>query len=514
MLDQNQIINGDVLYIYYDYPLNIHAQAEVSANAARCAGEQSAAAYWELHDILFARPQEWSHNNANDAFIGFAGEMGLDVDEFATCVEEERYFDQIQADFDYGISKGVTSTPYFFINDQPLVGAQPTNVFNEAIATIKDGGELANNTQPEAPPEPTPIVVSDEGIAAILGSDDAPHTIVEFTDYGCKNCAQHAINTLPKLQEYLTDPGQVRYILKDLPGESNRPEVQMAAVAARCAGEQDAYWEMHESLFRIQAAWLDNNDAEATFTSLADDLSLDSDAFTECLASGKFDSDLQSNINETGEMTIEGFPHFIIEGQPLNSTEPNALSLALGLPMDVPIETGAFMIGDPNAPITIVEYTDYQCPFCTRHFQETWPQLKENFVDTGDVYYVLKDFPLTSIHPQAVKAGEAARCAGVQDAYLEMHDVLFDRQSEWSGNPTAENIFVGYAVDLGLDAEPFMDCLSSGEMETAVIDNMNEGASFGVSGTPAFFINGILVSGALPYESFEQGLNGMLAELK
>ncbi len=513
MLDQNQILNGDVLYIYYDYPLNIHPQAEVSANAARCAGETSAAAYWQMHDILFARPQEWSNNNANEAFIRYAEEIGLDVANFTACVEEGRYADQVQADFDYGISKGVSSTPYFFVNDQPLVGAQPLDVFNQAIATVKEGGELAN-AQPEAAPEPTRVVVSDEGVAAILGQDTAPYTIVEFTDYGCENCALHAINTLPKVKEYLINLGQIRYILKDMPGESGSPEVQTAAIAARCAGEQDAYWEMHDSLFANQATWLGTADADAVFTSLADELSLDTTAFADCITSGKFDTVLQSNVSEAQTLAIGGYPHFIIEGQQLNSTEPNALALALGLPMDVPVDNGAFALGDPDAPITILEYTDYQCPFCTQHFKETLPALKENFIDTGKVYYVIKDFPLTSIHPQAVKAAEAARCAAEQDAYMEIHDALFSRQAEWSGNPDAENVFIGFAAEAGLDEAAFTDCLSSGKMETAVIDNLNEGASFGVTGTPAFFINGILVSGALPYDSFEQGLNGMLADLE
>ena len=513
MLDQNQILNGDVLYIYYDYPLNIHAQAEVSANAARCAGEQGAAAYWDMHDLLFARPREWSNGNANETFVQFAAELGLDVDEFNACVEEQRYYDQVQADFNYGVSKGVTSTPYFFVNDQPLVGAQPLEVFNEAIATIKEGGELAN-AQPEAPPQPTPIVVADEGTAAVLGSDEAPYTIVEFTNYGCETCAEQAINTLPKLQEYLINPGQVRYVLKDLPGESSNPEVQTAAIAARCAGEQNAYWEMHESLFRSQGAWLGNNAADDVFTDLANELALDGDAFADCVASDQFAADLQANVSEASELAIPGYPHFIIEGQPLSGVEPNALAITLNLPMDVPVETGAYAYGDPNAPITIVEYTDYQCPFCTRHFAETFPALKENFIDTGKVFYVVKDFPLISIHPQATKAGEAARCAGEQDAYPEMHDALFGGQAEWSGNSDAATVFIGYAEELGLDSDAFADCLNSGKMETAVLDNMNEGSGFGVNGTPAFFINGTLVSGALPYDSFEQGLNGMLAELE
>ncbi|MCZ7666196.1 MAG: DsbA family protein [Chloroflexi bacterium] len=111
-------------------------------------------------------------------------------------------------------------------------------------------------------------------------------------------------------------------------------------------------------------------------------------------------------------------------------------------------------------------------------------------------------------------AATAARCAGEQDAYLEMHDNLFTQQAEWSGNEDAAAVFAGYADELGLDAAQFETCLNSEEMQTAVLANMNEGMSFGVSGTPAFFINGILVSGALPYDNFAQGLEGMLANLE
>lgn len=467
-----------------------------------------------MHDLLFARPRDWSHNKANETFVSFAQEIGLaDIDDFTACVDELRYLEQVRADADYGVSKGVTSTPSFFINEQPLIGAQPINVFNEAIATVLGGGELAN-TQPEAPPQPTPIAVSEEGMAAMLGSDEAPYTIVEFTNYGCDSCAKHAADTLPKMQELLIDPGQIRYLLKDVAGDSGSPEVKTAAIAARCAGEQDAYWPMHESLFANQTTWLGSDDAEAVFISLAEELALDADAFADCVESGKFDAILQTNAGEAQELGIAGFPHFIVEGQPLSGVDPNALAIALGLPMAVPLETAAFAFGDPAAPITIVEYTDYQCPFCTRHFAETLPQLRENFIDKGLVYYVIKDFPLTSIHPQAVLAATAARCAGEQDAYLEMHDNLFTQQAEWSGNEDAAAVFAGYADELGLDAAQFETCLNSEEMQTAVLANMNEGMSFGVSGTPAFFINGILVSGALPYDNFAQGLEGMLANLE
>jgi protein-disulfide isomerase len=169
-------------------------------------------------------------------------------------------------------------------------------------------------------------------------------------------------------------------------------------------------------------------------------------------------------------------------------------------------EGDAFVIGEPDAPVTIVEYTDFQCPYCSRHFTQTFPQIKENFIDTGVVRYVFKDFPLTSIHAQANAAAEAARCAGDQDAYLEMHDVLFEMQGEWNGRSDAADLFIGYAENLGLDTDSFGDCLQSQKYAAAIEADVVEGSQLGVRGTPAFFINGYFVSGAQPYELFEEAI--------
>ena len=138
--------------------------------------------------------------------------------------------------------------------------------------------------------------------------------------------------------------------------------------------------------------------------------------------------------------------------------------------------------------------------------------MKENFVDEGLVYYIFKDFPLTNIHPQAVKAAEAARCAGDQDSYSQMHGKLFSAQSEWSGQSNASELFIGYAEELGLIVDSFASCLESGQYEAAVMQDLDEGSQLGVTGTPAFFINGYSMSGAQPYPIFEQAINQFLAE--
>jgi protein-disulfide isomerase len=161
--------------------------------------------------------------------------------------------------------------------------------------------------------------------------------------------------------------------------------------------------------------------------------------------------------------------------------------------------------GDANAPVTIIEFSDFECPFCGKYVEETYPLIIKNYVDTGVVKYVFRDFPL-SFHQNAQKAAEAAECAGEQNQYWEMHDILFANNDKLSVNDLK-----GYAVELGLDTEDFNTCLDSNKMAEEVKKDMADGVEYGVTGTPAFFINGKLVSGAMPYESFEQEIEAALA---
>ncbi len=160
--------------------------------------------------------------------------------------------------------------------------------------------------------------------------------------------------------------------------------------------------------------------------------------------------------------------------------------------------------GDPDAPVTIVEFSDYECPFCARFYSQTLGQIRKDYVETGKVKIVFRDFPL-SFHQNAQKAAEAAECSGEQDKYYEMHDVLFDK-----GVVGGVDTFKQYAVDIGLDVSEFNECLDSGEMASEVEKDFLDGQSAGVQGTPAFFINGKLLSGAQPYSAFKQVIDAEL----
>ncbi len=160
--------------------------------------------------------------------------------------------------------------------------------------------------------------------------------------------------------------------------------------------------------------------------------------------------------------------------------------------------------GDADAPVTIVEWSDFECSFCTRFYSQTLPLIEQNYINTGKVKLIYRDYPLP-FHSNAQKAAEAAECAGEQDKFWEMHDMLFDKGV--SGGVTA---FKQFATDLELNTQAFNDCLDSGEMASEVQKDMSAGQAAGVRGTPGFLINGELISGAQPYAVFEQAIEAAL----
>jgi len=173
--------------------------------------------------------------------------------------------------------------------------------------------------------------------------------------------------------------------------------------------------------------------------------------------------------------------------------------------VDVSVSDDA-SLGDANAPVTIIEFSDYECPFCFRHAKQTFPLIKENFIDTGKVRYVFRDFPLSN-HPNAQKAAEAAECAGEQGKYWEMHDILFDNQKALK----IENYKL-WAAELALDQTAFDGCLDSGSMESEVRQDLEDGQAIGISGTPVIFVNGRPISGAKPYSVFKSAIDAALTE--
>lgn len=163
---------------------------------------------------------------------------------------------------------------------------------------------------------------------------------------------------------------------------------------------------------------------------------------------------------------------------------------------------GAGAKGPEDAKVTLVEFSDYQCPYCKRYVDETYTQIMKDFGDK--IRYVFHDYPLP-FHSNAKNAAMASRCAADQDKFWEYHEELFAKQEDW-GEGTTTDKFVTYATDLGLKTADFKTCLDTKKYEKAVDDDMALGQKVGVSGTPSFFINGKMLVGAQPYATFKAAI--------
>jgi protein-disulfide isomerase len=170
--------------------------------------------------------------------------------------------------------------------------------------------------------------------------------------------------------------------------------------------------------------------------------------------------------------------------------------------------SGAAMLGSKVAPLTIVEYTDYQCPFCQRFHVVAYPELKKNYIDTGKVRFYSKDMPL-DFHPNAMRAAQAARCAGEQGKFWELRDVM-------GANPDKLDMehIVGFAADLKMDSSALRSCVDSGKYKESVQRDVLEGMRVGANGTPTFLVgksvgdgvDGELMVGAMPFQEFDKRL--------
>ena len=165
--------------------------------------------------------------------------------------------------------------------------------------------------------------------------------------------------------------------------------------------------------------------------------------------------------------------------------------------------------GSPEAPVAIVEFSDYQCPYCARYATTTLKQIGESYGDK--VYYVWRDYPL-GFHPNAIPAALAARCAGGQGKYWEMHDQLFLNQVKWSEQEDPQAIFAELAQGLGLDTEKLAQCVAKEQDKDQIEADLKLARDLGIRATPTFFINGQKLEGAQPFSEFQALIDQALGQ--
>jgi len=390
------------------------------------------------------------------------------------------------------------------------------------------------------------------------GDPNAAVIMNEFSDFQCPYCARYFVQTEPAINEAFVKSGDLMVVFRDLPLADLHPNAPAAHEAALCVADQGAalFWAMHDQLFRTQTVWSNQNDPAAEFGNLAALVGADMNAYENCVAGSEREADVQANLNEGLALGFNGTPTFLLtaagasESFPLVGAQPfdvfaeniNALAAGETPPIAAQQEEAAAQSGIPawaapegnavdpdnpgftlfgdqtrgaaDTPIVIVEFSDFQCPYCLRHHVETQPVLDEQYVDTGKVRFVFKHFPLPN-HPQAPAAGVAAECASDQGSFWEMYELLFANVNAWSvSDPTP--VFVDLANQLELDTDAFTACLQDEAIAARVAADLTDGAQY-VQGTPTFIIlygeGGQIIPGALPAETFTQELDRILGEI-
>jgi protein-disulfide isomerase len=293
--------SGQVNFVFRDFPLaELHPTAPSGHAAALCVTEQSAALFWAMHNELFARQSEWASLTDNTDFLaGVAQEIGADLEAYQTCMDSGRTAPIVEQRVAQGRQLGFSGTPSFHIVDNrteeafELVGAQPLDAFVAAIEAAIAGEEPVAE-EPDAPD--LPFWANADGLVpdpdrpgytlagdAYRGDPNAEIVVIEVSDFQCPFCRRHTLETQPALDEAYVDAGDVMWVFKHLPLQSH-PQAPAAAAAAECAGDQGAFWEMHDLLFERVDDWAVDV-PDAALTGLAEELGLDTEVFASCVGS-------------------------------------------------------------------------------------------------------------------------------------------------------------------------------------------------------------------------------------
>jgi protein-disulfide isomerase len=338
-----------------------------------------------------------------------------------------------------------------------------------------------------------------------------PLTIVEFFDFACPFSAQAAPELKSLLESY---PGKVQLVVKNLPLPSH-PGAPLAHAAALAAKQQGKFWEMYNLLLRNQ-----DKLERADLVEYAGQLGMDVDRFSADLESPSIREAIADDVAEAAGLGVDATPTFFVRGQRLigadsvsafkdlleailsgkadPSVGPTAAPRAAARAVPAIHIDDSPVRGAKDAPVTIVEFSDFQCPFCAQETSVLQSLLEEY---PGQIRWVFKHFPLDSIHPASPLAHRAAMAAAQQGKFWEMHDRLFGTQRDASRDALLRS-----ALQLGLDLPRFEKDLVDDTLQAAIDRDRHEGTDLGVDGTPSFWINGKLLVGAQPKSVFEQVL--------
>ncbi|MGZ6123706.1 MAG: DsbA family protein [Myxococcales bacterium] len=553
---------ADVRIVFKHNPLPMHPDAPYAAKASIAAQRQGK--FWEMHDKLF----EANNSRQPDALKQekvdqMARDIGLDMERYQRDLNAPETAQAIRDDQAQAAKLGANGTPHFFINGARISGALPFESFrlvidtqlrraNAALAAgvqrkdvyeylVKDGQSGPPAPPPAAAPQPQARNV-DPGDGPATGSKKPKVTIVEWSDFQCPFCSR----VEPTLRQILTTyKDDVRLVWRNEP-LSFHPNAMPAAKAAMAAYRQgnEKFWKMHALMFANQSQL-----SEPKYEEWAKEVGLDVDRWRKDKESAEVTALIAKDNAYAQQVGADGTPAFFLNGKFISGAMPfetfkavideqikkadellkkgvkqeklyqalveenvkaaGGSAQAQGAPAAEPkfdVQAGnAPAKGPKGAPVTIVEWSDFQCPYCGRA-QPTLKQIMDQYA--GKVRLVWKNQPL-SFHPNAMPAAEAAMAAyeqGGNDKFWKMHDKFFENQGSLS-----PSYYEQVAKEIGLDVAKWKASVESHGAQSAIQADMSAGNAVGANGTPTFFINGKRLVGAMPFESFKAIIDAELA---
>jgi protein-disulfide isomerase len=538
-----------VRIVWKNNPLPFHKDARPAHDAAVTV-QALGGDFWKFHDQAFANQSALNPEN----FQKWAVEAGVDAAKFKTAYDAKTYAPKVDKDMALAAEIGARGTPAFRINGKTLSGAQPLPKFKQLIdeqiaeadkliqsgvAKNKVSAELTkkNFTKAEPPPpaeaqqQPPedksiwkiPVADSDP----VRGGKDALVTIVMWSDFQCPFCSRVEATLKQVADEYKDD---VRIVWKDNPlpfHNRARPAAALARFAYETKGNE-GFWRAHDEMFANQ-----QNLEDEGLKAVAEKVGLNWAKAKAAIDSNKYNARLDESTDLAAEFEARGTPHFFVNGRRLSGAQPYEKFKALieeqkaiakgvvdkGVPRakvydelmktakappppekkEVPAPTAENPFKGPaNAKIVIQEFSDFQCPFCSRVGPTVEQVLKEY---PNDVKVVWRNLPLP-FHQDAPLAAEAAYEAfkqGGNKAFWAFHDKLFANQKALS-RTDLEN----YAKELNLNLDQFKQALDSRKHQAFVESEAKLAQQIGIGGTPGFTVNGYFISGAQPFQEFSK----------
>ncbi|OGW77910.1 MAG: hypothetical protein A2Z83_02435 [Omnitrophica bacterium GWA2_52_8] len=287
--------------------------------------------------------------------------------------------------------------------------------------------------------------------------------------------------------------------------------------ASECAAEQGKFWEFHDKVFQDPQKYKD----EASLLAAGDELGLKKDAYRTCVQTKKYGGKIDANITKAKSMGVSGTPAFFINGAMISGAQPyEQFKAAVDRALDPSIPPPSAPApaapakaqfqdldsrpsqGPKNAPVTVIEVSDFHCPFCGK-VKPALDQLMKDY--NGKIRLVWMHYPLP-MHKNARLVHEASECAAEQGKFWEFKEKVFANQQAYQDEASLKSL----AKEIGLKEKNFSECVSTSRYKDKIEKDIKAAGSAGVNGTPSFFINGVILTGARPYDQFKAAVDNAL----